>query len=198
MNSEFDSRTIFRRLSVFDQECFTRHLLRLDSDGRRLRFGMAATDAFLTEYAKGCIGWGVVIYGYFVDGVMRGAAELRPIEAWRSREAEAAFSVEDRWRGRGVGGGLFARILRAARNRGYRKLYMSCLVSNRAMQSLARKFKADVTFERGGTVGVIDPGAQNLGSYLDEAGEQAASYAFASIDVPRIALIRPLSWLVQR
>ncbi len=34
-------------------------------------------------------------------------------------------------------------MIRAARNRNYTRLYMSCLATNRAMQALARKYLVD-------------------------------------------------------
>ncbi|MGA8170594.1 MAG: GNAT family N-acetyltransferase [Methylocystis sp.] len=52
--------------------------------------------------------------------------------------AEAAFSVEKEWRGRGVGAALLARIVEAAREAGARTLDLCCLTHNRAMQGLVR------------------------------------------------------------
>jgi len=180
-----------RRLSVFDQDAFRQHLLRLDESSRYLRFGMIASDTFLHEYARGCARWDVIIYGYFVDGILRGAAELRPLGP---EEAEAAFSVEMEVRGGGVGTQLFERIIRAARNRGYRTLYMSCLASNRPMQALARKFAAEITFDRGGTMGVIHPEHRTAESLMAEASEDAGAYAFATLDVPSRTLSDPMGW----
>ena len=34
-----------------------------------------ARRVFVMEYARGCARWDVVIYGYFIDGILRGAAE---------------------------------------------------------------------------------------------------------------------------
>jgi hypothetical protein len=58
---------------------------------------------------------GAVIYGFFVEGVLRGAAELRLLA--RAGEAEAALSIERAWQSRGVGTALLERVLLAARNR---------------------------------------------------------------------------------
>ena len=185
---------VIRRLSVFDHDTFTQHLLRLDSESRYLRFGMMTNDAFLNEYAKGCTRWDVVIYGYFVSGILRGAAELRPLSGIKSDEAEVAFSVETEWRGNGIGARLFEKLIRAARNRGYSKLYMSCLATNRPMQILAKKFAADITFDRGGTVGIISPKHRTTETMVEQAVDDAASYAFATIDVAGRSLSDPLGW----
>lgn len=185
---------VVRRLSAFDHEAYTQHLLRLDEATRYLRFGMMASDDFLVEYSQGCSRWDVVIYGYFVDGVMRGAAELRPLDGDARGEAEAAFSVESQFRGKGVGTRLFEKLIRAAKNRNFQKLYMSCLATNRAMQALARHFAADMTFECGGSVGVVAPGERDAGTLVGEAVDDAASFAFASVDVPSRTLADPLGW----
>jgi GNAT superfamily N-acetyltransferase len=185
---------VVRRLSVFDQDSFTQHLLRLDADTRHLRFGMIASDQFIMEYAKGCARWDVVIYGYFIDGILRGAAELRPLSGDAHDEAEAAFSVESGLRGHGIGSKLFEKIIRAARNRGHKRLYMSCVASNRAMQALARKFAAEITFDQGGTMGVITPPHRDMESMTSEASDDAAAYAFATLDVATRSFSDPLGW----
>jgi GNAT superfamily N-acetyltransferase len=84
----------------------------------------------------------VVVHGFFVDGALRGAAELRRIGTPLSREAEAAFSIEQAWQSHGVGTVLLERTLLSARNRGIKSLRMDCLADNRRMQQLARKFDA--------------------------------------------------------
>lgn len=185
---------VVRRLSVFDQDAFTQHMLRLDEDSRRLRFGMIASDAFLLEYAKGCSRWDVVIYGYFVGDILRGAAELRPLGPGAQAEAEVAFSVENDFRGQGVGSQLFEKMVRAARNRGYSKLYMSCLSTNRAMQALARKYAAEFSLDDVGTVGTIKPEHRTMDTMVEEASEDAPSYAFATVDVPSRTMSDPLGW----
>lgn len=189
---------VIRRLSVFDHDAFTQHLLRLDGESRYLRFGMVASDAFLLEYAKGCSRWDVVIYGYFVDDILRGAAEMRPLSGVHGNEAEVAFSVETDCRGNGIGARLFEKIIRAARNRNYSRLYMSCLATNRPMQALARKFAAEITFDRGGTVGIIQPAHRTAESMAEQASDDAASYAFASLELPGHSLSDPLGWFNSR
>jgi hypothetical protein len=57
------------------------HLLRLDQLSRYERFGMAVNDAFLAAYAAAalCFDGGDLVFGYFSDGVLPGAAELRSL-----------------------------------------------------------------------------------------------------------------------
>ena len=111
-----------RRLWPSDMEAFRDHLLRLDPLSRHERFGGGMSDDFLVHYAEQCFGQGDLVYGAFVDGHMCGAAELRSNHAiWseqapfgRHIHAEAAFSVEEGYRRRGIGEKLFRRIQRAA------------------------------------------------------------------------------------
>ena len=84
-----------------------------------------------------------MVYGFFVDGVLRGAAELRHDGSLFSHEAEAAFSIEQPWQSHGVGTELLERTLLSARNRGIKSLHMHCLAENQRMQQLARKFDAE-------------------------------------------------------
>ncbi|MCB1543461.1 MAG: GNAT family N-acetyltransferase, partial [Rhodoblastus sp.] len=70
---------VVRRLWPSDMPAFRDHLLRLDAPSRHDRFAMAVSDEFLANYAERCFGIDDVIYGYFVEGVMRGAGELRGV-----------------------------------------------------------------------------------------------------------------------
>ena len=108
-----------RRLWHGDMPAFRDHLLRLDSRSRQHRFGGGMSDDFIADYAVSCFGQGDLVFGAFVDGRLRGAGELRSKEAiWseqapfqRHIHAEAAFSVEDDFRRRGIGEQLFPRSL---------------------------------------------------------------------------------------
>jgi GNAT superfamily N-acetyltransferase len=93
-----------RRLWLGETELYRQHLLRLDPESRRNRFGGAVSDEFVRRYSEPSALRGVIIYGFFVDGVLRGAAELRLLA--RAGDAEAALSVERAWQSRGVGTAL--------------------------------------------------------------------------------------------
>ena len=134
------------------------HLLRLDAASRRNRFAGAVSDDFIRAYAAGVFGPDNVVHGFFADGILRGAAELRRgglfLAAARS-EAEAAFSIETAWQSNGVGSALLERTLLAARNRGIKRIKMACLRDNQRMQQLARKFAAEISFDFGGVIGAL-------------------------------------------
>ncbi|MDE2578274.1 MAG: GNAT family N-acetyltransferase [Hyphomicrobiales bacterium] len=175
---------VMRRLWPSDLPAFREHLLRLDPQSRNDRFAMAVTDEFLINYADRCFGIDDVIYGYFVDGVMRGAGELRGVGlGLNSGSAEAAFSVEQDWRRRGVGTELLGRIVQAARNRGADTLYMSCLARNKAMQGLAKKFEADLQFDADDLTGKLVARTPSATRYWQEWLDDASSFATAMVDL---------------
>ncbi len=147
-----------RRLYKPDLPLFRDHLVRLDPKTRYDRYGLQVSDAYLADYAELCFGQGAITYGYFEDGVIRGAAELRSYaskERAGHRDAEAAFSVERPWRRRGIGTELMGHVVLAARNRRIATLTIFCLRHNQAMLKLARKFEADLTFELNDVTGKL-------------------------------------------
>lgn len=145
-----------RKLWIGEAGGYRDHLLRLGPETRVRRFGGAVSDAFIARHAGTADDLGVVIHGFFVDGVLRGCAELRHIGGMFGRQAEVAFSIEEPWQSHGVGTALLERTLLSARNRGVKALTMHCLAENRRMQQLARKFDADLKFDFGSVVGEVD------------------------------------------
>ena len=174
---------VIRKLWIGEADRYRDHLLRLDADSRRSRFGGGVSDEFIRNYVGRRRPVGAVVHGFFVDGVLRGAAELRPLGATFASEAEAAFSIETPWQSHGVGSALLDRTLLAARNRGIRKLHMACLANNARMQELARKFAAELTFDFGSVVGEVEAPRPTPLSVLREF--VADSHGFATGDARR-------------
>jgi GNAT superfamily N-acetyltransferase len=171
-----------RRLWIGEAELYRQHLLRLDAESRRTRFGGAVSDEFIRRYAESAALSDVIIYGFFVDGVLRGAAELRLLEP--AGDAEAALSVERAWQSRGVGTALLERVLLAARNRQIERLHMLCLAENRRVQQLARKFGAELSFEPGSVVGEMKAPRPTPMSVMRELAADSTDLATAMLDVP--------------
>jgi GNAT superfamily N-acetyltransferase len=171
-----------RKLWIGETEIFRDHLLRLDRESRNRRFSGAVSDEFIARHAASADGFGAVLHGFFVDGLLRGAAELRSIGSVFAREGEAAFSVELPWQSHGVGTVLLERTLLSARNRGVKLLRMHCLADNRRMQQLARKFEADLKFDFGSIVGEVDPPRFTLLSLTREMITDAHGFATAILD----------------
>jgi GNAT superfamily N-acetyltransferase len=171
-----------RKLWAGETDAYRDHLLRLDADSRRRRFSGTVTDEFIAHHAASAGDVGVVVHGFFIDGVLRGAAELRPFGSPFAREGEAAFSVEQPWQSQGVGSLLLQRTLLSARNRGIKSLQMHCLGENRRMQQLARKFEADLHFDFGSVVGEVDPPRYTALSLMREALADAHGVTASILD----------------
>jgi len=148
-----DSNPI-RKLWIVEAHLYRDHLLRLDPESRRNRFGGAVSDEFIRSYAEPRRLAGIVIHGFFVGGVLRGAAELRSLPTGHA--ADVAFSIEKPWQSRGVGTALLERTLLAARNRRVKFLHMTCLADNRRMRQLARKYHAQLKVDFGTAVGEVE------------------------------------------
>jgi GNAT superfamily N-acetyltransferase len=173
---------LVRKLWIGETTAYRDHLLRLDPESRHRRFSGAVADDTIARHAETADELGVVVHGFFVDGVLRGAAELRHIGGMFSREAEAAFSIEQPWQSHGVGSALLERTLLSARNRGVKSLAMHCLADNRRMQQLARKFEADLKFDFGSVVGEVDPPRYTPLSLMREAVADAHGVVSALLD----------------
>ena len=179
-----------RKLWVGETDAYRDHLLRLDRESRNRRFSGAVSDEFIARHAGSANGLGVVVHGFFVDGVLRGAAELRPFGPMFAREGEAAFSIEQPWQSHGVGTVLLERTLLSARNRGIKLLQMNCLADNQRMQQLARKFEAELKFDFGSVVGEVDPPRSTLLSLMREAMADTHGICGAIFEV-HSRLLRP-------
>lgn len=179
-----------RRLWHSDMPAFRDHLLRLDAVSRHNRFGGGMSDDFIAHYAESCFGKGDLVFGAFVDGHLRGAGELRSSEAiWteqapfaRHIHAEAAFSVEQDHRRRGLGEQLFRRIERAAGNHGVETIEIVCMPDNVGMLRLAGKFKAQFTFEENQYTGRLTARRPTPLSLIREASRDMADFTVSLFD----------------
>jgi len=190
MSDTKSSNVEIRRLWPSDMEAYRDHLLRLDSRSRHERFGGGMSDDFLVHYAEQCFGQGDLLYGAYVDGHMCGAAELRSDSAiWseqapfgRHIHAEAAFSVEEPYRRRGIGEKLFKRIQRAATNHGVETIEIICLPDNVAMRMLAQKFKTEFSFEENALTGRLKARLPTALSLIREASGDVLDFGAALVD----------------
>lgn len=190
MSEPLPDNGIIRKLWISETEAYRDHLLRLDRDSRHRRFSGAVSDDFLARHAATANEVGVVVHGFFVDGALRGAGELRRIGSVFKRQAEAAFSIEQPWQSQGVGTVLLERTLLSARNRGIHALHMHCLADNRRMQQLARKFAADLAFDFGSVVGEVGAARFTPLSLMREALADADGVARMVLDA-QARLLRP-------
>lgn len=185
MSEHRDGGGTIRKLWPTEWSKFRDHLLRLDKKSRQLRFAHGVSDSFIDEYARHMSELGAIAYGYFVDGELRGAAELKKLGGMWGKEAEAAFSIESAYQDMGIGTELMGRVIRAARNRGVQHLYMSCLTENTRMLAIARKFDADLRFEYDEVISDIVPEEPNYFTLLAEAVEDRMGLMLAVLDLQK-------------
>ena len=186
-----DAPVEIRRLYRTDIPAFRDHLLSLDATSRHWRFGAGMSDDFLTHYAESCFGQGDLVFGAFVEGHLAGAAELRSSEAiWteqapfnRHVHAEAAFSVGDAYRRRGIGEKLFRRLESAASNHGVETIEIVCMPGNVGMIKLAQKFKAAFTFEENQLTGRLTARRPTPFSLFAEATKDVADFTSSLFDM---------------
>jgi RimJ/RimL family protein N-acetyltransferase len=185
-----------RRLWHSDAGSFRDHLLRLDPLSRRQRYGGGVSDDFLVHYAESCFGQGDLVYGAFIEGVLRGAAELRSQSAIWSEQApynnhvhaEAAFSVEEGFRRRGLGEQLFSRVERAASNHGVETIEIVCLPDNIGMRRLAAKFSTRFAFEENSLTGRLTARRPTPFSLMREATGDVMDFGKAMLEAQWRAL----------
>ncbi len=174
-----------RKLFVTEYHNYRDHLLRLDDESRRMRFGMGVGDEFITGYAERLNDMKSIVYAHKIEGEVREAAELRPLAGQMRGEAEAAFSVEKPFQDGGIGTELLGRIVRAARNRSITRVYMNCLAENRKMQKIAKKYDAILQFDHGEVVGQVAPSSAHYFSIWREAVEDEMGFVMAVLDLQR-------------
>ncbi|TMJ37917.1 MAG: GNAT family N-acetyltransferase [Alphaproteobacteria bacterium] len=186
--NHFEARTLFnmhktlRKLWMGDLAAQRAHLKRLDPEARRLRFGGVTSDEFIDAYVDTAFRLDATIFAVFIDGEIRGSAELRSIFGGATQDAEAAFAVEAGWQDRGLGSELMDRILTTAQNRGIGRLHMICLSENARMRHIAGKFGARLTFAEGEVSGEVSPPAPTPMSLLDEFVHDAQDFVTAAFD----------------
>ena len=170
--------------------------MRLDPVSRHQRFGGGMSDEFIAHYAESCFGQGDLVFAAFVDGELHGAAELRSKDAiWseqapfqRHIHAEAAFSVEEAFRRRGIGEQLFGRLQRSASNHGVETIEIICMPENVGMMRLAEKFKTHFTFEENLFTGRLTARRPTPLSLMREASRDIADFTTSLFDAHLRAL----------
>ena len=127
---------------------FEDHLLRLDKEAKILRFKNGAADNLIPGYVNNIsktAGRGDEILGKFhTNNKIIGAVHIGIIRDI----AELGFSIEQEFRGKGIGRILFEKSAKLARAMGATRIYTDCFVFNKAMMALARSF--GMTIEKDG------------------------------------------------
>lgn len=140
---------VYRKLLAQESAALKEHLLRLDEEDRRLRFGHFVTPEVILAYVD-AIDWSRTwIVGAFEGDILRAVAELSDNGNAGRKTGEISVTVEADWQNHGIGTRLLEETLLIARNRGFQDLYLLCLPENQRMQRVARKFAEQVRFQDG-------------------------------------------------
>ncbi|HEY5897091.1 MAG TPA: GNAT family N-acetyltransferase [Burkholderiales bacterium] len=158
-----------RELVEADRPALERHLLALEGEDRRLRFGSPMADVAVQRYVAGINFETDAVFGVFNDELeLLAAAHLA-----RAREyAELGVSVLPGQRNRGLGAALLARAVMHARNWAVGELFMHCLKENTAMMHLARKQEMRIVTECGEADAWLKLPRPDAGTFLGEVFAQ--------------------------
>ena len=126
------------------------HLLSLDPEDLRLRFGYRPTEEIITKYVneswlRSDDRW-FGIYHHELDGIV-GTLHVADMG---NDTAEFGFTVDKRLRGKGYGNVLFSRGSTWAKARGIKHVFMHCLTENAIIQHIAKKNNMNVVRLFGG------------------------------------------------
>lgn len=168
-----DVNIVTKELGRLQGDALCTHFLALNSEDRRLRFGVCLSDDGVTDYVKRIDFARDAVFGVYDDEMrLAGVGHLARAEGF----AELGVSVLPAYRGKGMGGALLGRTHIHARNWGVPMLFMHCLAENSAMMHLARKQGMRIASERG-----------EADAYLELPPGDAASIANA-LFADRVAL----------
>ncbi len=139
-------------LTARDERIHTEHLLRLPEEDRRKRFFHTMTDSAISDFSRDFDWNNNIVFGAFVDDVLRGVGTLIPVE---DNQVEVAMTVEHAYQHLGIGRLLVATLLVAARMAGHSAVRLVFLQQNQQMLALAKDIRAEMVSESGVTEAVL-------------------------------------------
>lgn len=172
-----------RELHQQHQDEILGHLLELNEEDRRLRFGTLTSDEVLRSYVEHIDFENDAIFASFDNQLkLIGLAHLAYLTTSETRPDTAEFgvSVLPNGRGLGIGTALLKRAAIHARNTSINTLFVHCLANNRAMMKLASKAGMEVEYAYGDADAYLMLPPANVGSIVEEANsEQWAGFDYA-------------------
>jgi RimJ/RimL family protein N-acetyltransferase len=172
-----------RELHAGHRDQILRHLLLLNEEGRRLRFGTQTPDEVIHHYVEGLNFNRDKVFGSFDSQLnLIGMAHLAylPKTKGQAQAAEFGVSVLPGGRGQGIGTALLARASVHSRNTRIETLFVHCLANNRAMMHLAQKAGMRVEYAYGDADAYLKLPPANPGTIVEEAAnEQWADFDYA-------------------
>ena len=159
------------------------HLLLLNEEDRRLRFGTQTPDEVIRRYVENLDFNRDTIFGSFDSQLnLIGMAHLAYLPKTKGKPLAAEFgvSVLPNGRGQGIGTALLARASVHSRNTRIETLFVHCLANNRAMMHLAQKAGMLVEYAHGDADAYLKLSPANSGTIVEEAtNEQWADFDYA-------------------
>lgn len=172
-----------RELHTGHRERILQHLLLLNEDDRRLRFGTQTPDEVIHLYVERLNFNRDTMFGCFDSQLnLIGMAHLAYLPKVKGQPLAAEFgvSVLPNGRGQGIGTALLARASVHSRNTRIETLFVHCLANNRAMMHLAQKAGMLVEYAYGDADAYLKLPPANSGTIVEEAAnEQWADFDYA-------------------
>ena len=168
-------KVTIRALWPCEHEHFVRHLLRLDGLTRSERFGRVVSNDWIARYAAETDWLRGAVLGCWIDGTLRGAAELRRYGSGPSRTGETALSIEPAFQNHGLGSLLVRRVVVIARNRGIATLRLLVAAGNWRMRSIAQKLGAHTALAGGEIEAELTLGPATAATLAEEWLEESAA-----------------------
>ena len=159
------------------------HLLQLNDEDRRLRFGTQTPDEVIAHYVERLDFNKDNVFGVF-DAELKliGMAHLAylPETKGQARAAEFVVSVLPEGRSQGLGTALLQRSAVHSRNTRIETLYVHCLANNKAMMHLAQKAGMRVEYAYGDADAYLKLSPASPATIVEEAAnEQWADLDYA-------------------
>jgi RimJ/RimL family protein N-acetyltransferase len=164
-----------RELHAGYREEILEHLLQLNDDDRRLRFGTQTPDEVTHHYVEGLDFNKDAIFGVFdLNLKLIGMAHLAylPTLKGQARAAEFGVSVLPEGRGKGLGTALLQRSAVHSRNTRIETLYVHCLANNKAMMHLAQKAGMSVNYAHGDADAYLTLAPASPATIVEEAANE--------------------------
>lgn len=182
-NGDTAPRLSWRKLMPMEFGLYEAHLLRLSNADRTARFDTPMTDAAIVRYASRLKWPQTRIIGCFVDGVLRGAAEVQTFaHAEAALDAELALSVEREFQGLGIGEGVVRRGLLMARNRWIKRVVMLSSHNNRRLHRIAHRLGGETTADVTGVETVFALDRPDASSVLEEWAQDGTAVLLWTVD----------------
>ena len=159
------------------------HLLQLNDEDRRLRFGTQTPDEVISHYVEHLDFNKDNVFGVFdADLRLIGMAHIAylPEIKGQPRAAEFGVSVLPEGRSQGLGTALLQRSAVHSRNTRIETLYVHCLANNKAMMHLAQKAGMRVEYAYGDADAYLKLSPASPATIVEEAAnEQWADMDYA-------------------